>query len=133
MPDKRGLAAVALALAAGATGCLRRELVIRSEPPGATVRLNGTEVGRTPARVPFLHYGVYRVEVLKEGMAPLVIDERVMAPVYARFPLGLFTEFLWPGTIHDRRYLTYRLEPPKMPERDGLLDRARREADALNP
>jgi hypothetical protein len=115
--------AVALAVAACA-GCISRSILIESEPPGAQVRLNGTPVGETPVTVSFRHYGTYDVELRKDGFETLRTWESVPAPGYARFPLCLFTELLWPGRIRDDRYLSYKLARPVAPDRAGLLRRA---------
>ncbi len=121
-------AALLAAALSASTGCIARTLTVESDPPGAEVRLNGHRVGRTPVTVPFLHYGVYDVELRKEGMATLRAEAPVMAPGYARFPVCLFTEFLWPGTIHDDRKLSYVLKPPVTPGAKELLERAERAA-----
>jgi hypothetical protein len=129
--------AVSLAVigALAAAGCILRELRIETEPPGAEVRLNGTAVGRTsrdgPLVVPFRHYGVYEVELTKEGYEILRVEEPVLAPAYARFPLCLFTELLWPGRIRDERALSYELSPPRMPEREELVEKASRASEGL--
>ncbi len=119
--------------ASAAAGCVERTLVIESDPPGAAVRLNGAAVGETPVRVPFRHYGVYDVEVRKEGFEPVREGAAVLAPWWARFPLGVFTELLWPGKIQDVRFLTYTLKPPAMPDRAKLLERAEAAAKRLAP
>jgi hypothetical protein len=115
--------AVALVVAACA-GCISRSLLIESEPPGARVSLNGTPVGETPVTVPFRHYGMYDVELRKDGFETVRTREPVRAPLYARFPLCLFTELLWPGRITDDHYLSYKLARPVAPDRAGLLRRA---------
>lgn len=122
--------AVLLAAAAAlASGCIERALAIESEPPFAEVFLNGVRMDPTPVRVPFRHYGVYEVELRKEGFETLVRREAVSAPFYARFPLCLLTEFLWPGLIRDERRFAYRLEPLREVDRADLL-RAAAEPDA---
>lgn len=126
--------AVGFILAASvAAGCVERTLVIESDPPGAEVRLNGSVVGRTPVHVPFRHYGVYDVEVRKEGFEPVREGAPVMAPWWARFPVGVFTELLWPGRIRDVHFLRYDLAPPAMPDRAKLLERAEAAAKRLAP
>ena len=129
----RTRAAVALLCVASATGCVERTLVIESDPPGAEVRLNGRAAGETPARVPFRHYGVYDVELRKEGFETVRAAEEVLAPWWARFPLGVFTELVWPGRIRDVRFLKYALAPPAMPERENLLERADAGAKRIAP
>jgi len=126
--------AIAVAFAASvAAGCVERTLVIESDPPGAEVRLNGARVGVTPVQVPCRHYGVYDVEVRKDGFETVREAEPVLAPWWGRFPLGVFSELLWPGRIRGVRFLKYDLAPPTMPERAGLLKRADAAAERLAP
>jgi hypothetical protein len=114
---------VALVVSASA-GCVERTLIIESNPSGAQVRLNGQRVGKTPLRVPFRHYGIYDVEVRHDGFEPIREAASVLAPWWARFPLGIFSELLWPGRIQDVHFLKYDLKAPAMPDRAKLLKRA---------
>ncbi len=126
--------AIGLVFAASVSvGCVERTLVIESDPSGAEVRLNGAIVGKTPVTVPFRHYGVYDVEVRKDGFEPVREAAPVLAPWWARFPLGIFTELLWPGRIQDMHYLRYDLAPPAMPDRAKLLERAEAASKRLSP
>ncbi len=126
--------AIGLAFAVSiAAGCVERTLVIESDPSGAEVRLNGQRVGVTPVRVPFRHYGIYDVEVRHDGFATAREAAPVLAPWWARFPLGVFTELLWPGKIQDVHFLKYDLTAPVMPDRAKLLERAEAAAKRLSP
>jgi hypothetical protein len=111
--------------AVASLGCISRSVLVESEPAGAEVRLNGVAVGETPVLVPFKQYGVYSVELTKEGRATVRAREKILAPWYARFPLCLFSELLLPGRIRDERRLSYRLSEPAPADRAGLLERAR--------
>jgi hypothetical protein len=51
-----------LALSLALPGCVERTFVIRSEPEGARVRINGVLQGVTPLEIPFDHYGTVRLE-----------------------------------------------------------------------
>ncbi len=134
MRNRRAIAPVALTVLASTVGCIARTLTVESAPAGAEVRLNGRLVGTTPVTVPFRHYGVYRVELRKAGFETLESEEPVLAPLYARFPLCLFTELLWPGRIRDDdHFLTYELEKPRTPSRPELLERADAAARLMPP
>src|SRR5689334_12153842 len=63
-----------------ASGCVRRTLSITSDPPGALLWLNGREVGRTPVDVDFIYYGVYDVQLVKDGYEPLLSSGHADAP-----------------------------------------------------
>ncbi len=56
-----------LAAAAGLTGCVERTITVTSDPSGALVYLNDTEIGRTPVTVPFTFYGTYDVRLEHDG------------------------------------------------------------------
>ena len=58
-------------------GCVSREMVINSEPQGATVYVNEAAVGKTPLQMPFKHYGTFRVRLEKPGYYPLDVNEPV--------------------------------------------------------
>ena len=75
------LAALALA-AAGAAGCVRREIEITSEPPGAVLTLNGREVGRTPARIQFTFDGTYDVRLRLHGYESVAGSGTTDMPVW---------------------------------------------------
>ncbi len=129
------IALVAFALAGA--GCLRRVLRVDSLPPGATVFVNGTELGRSPTQWPFTFYGTADVEIRHKE----VRDDRVVAyraehlrkplriPWYEYFPLDLFTELLVPVPITDVHGL--RVELTEYPDasrgiEDDLLTEAER-------
>lgn len=61
------VALIAMLPAVFSSGCVRRTITITSEPSGALVHLNDTEIGRTPVTVGFTHYGVYDVRLSHEG------------------------------------------------------------------
>jgi hypothetical protein len=98
-----------LLLLAGGCG-VQRTLTITSEPAGALVYLNGTEVGRTPMIRAFTWYGVYNVELRKEGYDTLKTRGKVMAPWWQWVPIDFFAELL-PFRPHDRQALSYALTP----------------------
>ena len=67
-------------------GCVDRRLSITSEPSGARVFLNDTEVGVTPVEVNFTYFGVYDVRLRKDGYEPLTTSKEAQAPFHE-----------WPG------------------------------------
>ena len=104
-------AAIALAAALWAAGCgVERTLLVRSEPSGALVYLNGEEVGRTPMRKTFLWYGTYDVQVRKEGYVTRDDEPRVWAPWWQLPPIDLLAELV-PLKLQDNHVVGYRLEP----------------------
>lgn len=93
--------AVAGAVAALALGgCLKRTIHVTSEPPGALVWINDVEVGRTPLKTDFTHYGTYDVRVRREGYEPILVKQKANAPVYELPPLDIAAEAV-PAKLHN--------------------------------
>lgn len=92
------------------SGCVHRQLTIRTEPPGALVYVNDQLKGPSPVSYDFLWYGWYRVTVRKDGYAR--VDDRRMlrSPIYLWVPLDLGMELL-PFTVRDHRTWKYTLTP----------------------
>ena len=95
-------------LALLSSGCVRRSLTVTSDPPGALVYLNGTEVGRTPLTRDFTWYGTYDVVLRKEGYETLKTEGKVIAPWWQWVPIDLVVELL---PLHDRQTLAYAMQP----------------------
>jgi len=126
---RRAAAIAALSLTPAA--CVERTLHITSDPPGALVWLNGVEVGVTPVDVAFTWYGVYDVQVEKDGYEPLLTRARAAAPVWEAPGLDFFAEAL-PG----RRRSAVRWHFPLTPaadDPDAVIERARRMRDEAFP
>lgn len=114
--------AVMIGLAIAPFGCVKRTIMITSEPAGALVYLNDREIGRTPVETAFLYYGRYDVRLVREGSEPLLTHGDATAPVWEWIPLDLAAE-LGPWTAHSRVTWHFTLnEPDDSPER--LLERA---------
>jgi hypothetical protein len=114
------LCAAALLLLAG-PGCVRRTLTIRTAPEGSRVVLNDEEIGVAPVSVDFTWYGDYDVILRKEGYETLKTNHKLDAPWYQIPPIDLIAEAFVPWTIHDRREVSFTLEPRQEPDRDQLI------------
>lgn len=104
---------LASGLLAGAilAGCApQRTLVIRSEPPGALVRLDDERIGTTPLRHRFYHYGTRQVTLYEAGCRTHSELVSLSPPWYARFPLDFVTEVLLPFGWRDTRRLDVELQ-----------------------
>lgn len=89
----------------GLAGCMSRQIVITSDPPGATVTLNDVEVGRTPVEADFEFYGVYDVKLEKSGYEPLRTTADVSAPLYEVPPLDLPANATGARTVRKFHYV----------------------------
>ncbi len=105
-------------------GCVRRTLTINTAPAGALVYLNDEEVGHSPVTTDFLWYGDYDVVIRKEAHQTLCTHAKIKAPWYQIPPFDFFVEVLYPGTIHDVRFLSFTLEPEQLPGCEEVVERA---------
>ena len=98
------------------SGCVRRSLTIRTEPPGALVYVNDQLKGESPVNYDFVWYGWHRVMIRKEGFQRVDDRKRLRAPVHLWIPFDFVME-LAPVTIRDNREWSYTLAPmPEQPE-----------------
>ncbi|TAJ07705.1 MAG: PEGA domain-containing protein [Planctomycetota bacterium] len=103
------LPACLLALAV-ASCAATRTLDIRSDPPGAEVRIDQQPVGKTPLVWEFYDYGTHQLTFHLEGHRSAARIVTLVAPWKARFPLDIATEVLVPIGWSDRHELSVRLE-----------------------
>jgi hypothetical protein len=111
-------------------GCVERSLSIRTSPPGATVFVDGIDVGKSPVTIPFDHYGTWDVVVRMEenekrgerSLAPQRRQVHLSPPWYQRFPIDFVFDVLWPGNIQVSFEESFVLEPQDL---DALSERFR--------
>jgi len=103
----------ALVLLLFLAGCVERRLWVRTDPPGATVRINGDEVGNAPVSWRFDHYGTVLVEAELAGHQPVQQAFLLKTPWYQKPVVDFFADVLWPGKIKDDHELALRLEPER--------------------
>ena len=114
----------ALALCVIQLGCIRRVLMVRSEPEGALVTIDRQTVGQTPVAVPITYYGTREIRLEKDGFETLETKERFRTPWYDMFPLSFFTAHFSLRERRDVRNLDYRLTPKQLVDENELLQRA---------
>lgn len=115
-----GLLAIGLL---GLTGCVERRYTIRTNPPGATVIVNGEEIGPSPVSRSFTFYGYRDVTILKDGYAQQDLVQPIKAPWWDNPITEFFTENLIPITFRDERVYDYTLLPATNPPVPELVDR----------
>jgi len=104
-----------LALPLALAGCVERILTVKSEPPGATVFVDGDRAGETPCDVKFTWYGTRTVTLEKAGFVSVSREVDLRTPWWQIFPLDFFTDVLIPFTITDRTEVQFLLqEEPKV-------------------
>lgn len=110
-----------------AGGCVERIVAVRTEPPGATVYVDGERVGETPCEVKYVWYGTREIAVERRGFKPVREWLALRPPWWQIFPLDFVTEVLIPFTLTDRLEVEYVLEPlpPASPaDREEMRRRA---------
>ncbi len=119
----RGLAALCV-LACLLSGCLHRRMMIRSDPPGALVLLEGEEVGYTPVALDFTYYGTREITLIKDGFETKTVMQKVRPPWYQKVPLDLVSDNFIPGHATDRHEFSYQLQASVIVSNQELLERA---------
>lgn len=114
-----------------ATGCVERTISITSDPEGARVYLNDEEVGSTPCRVKFLHYGTYDVRLVKEGYEPLHEPAEAEVPLYDLPGPDFFAEAL---PINFKSNIEWHFEmTPVREDPEAMIQRGRQMRARLDP
>lgn len=119
-----GKLAVAAAVCLSLTGCVTRRLTVKSNPPGASLYIDDTEIGVTPVSTTYLRYGKRKFRLVKDGYETLTTIQPVPAPWYQIPPLDFISENLVPGEIKDQRTLNFNLQPQVNVETSELKTRA---------
>ncbi|MFH1023739.1 MAG: PEGA domain-containing protein [Planctomycetota bacterium] len=119
----------AVFLAAG-TGCIRRELVIETNPPGAAVMVDRQPIGRSPRNAPFTYHGTRAITVTSAGRASTTVLHTLRARGPDVFPFDFVTDGLLPFTF-TRTELVHITLPPRRPLTDAERAELRRRAEAL--
>ncbi len=107
------------------TGCVNRRMTIRSNPPGALVRINGKDAGYTPLSRDFTHYGTYEVSLVKDGFETESLYWDVNAPWYQVPPLDFVSDNLLPFRLTNRHELVRNLTVKQIVPEGELSSRAK--------
>ena len=106
------------------SGCVRRRMTIRTNPPGALVYVDDYQIGTTPVSTNFVHYGTRKIRIVKDGYETLTVEQPIPAPWYQIPPIDFVSENLVPKEIRDHRTLNYQLVPQRVVPPDELRARA---------
>jgi len=91
-------------------GCVERKIFIRSEPPGASVFMDGEKIGTTPTEVPFTFYGTREIVLEKEDYKTIKAKMDLNTPLYQFFPFDFLFDVVLPLKIKDIKKFDYVLE-----------------------
>ena len=120
-PLMAGLACMVLALSCG---CVKRTLVVRSQPEGALVTIDNQTIGHTPLSTPYTYQGTRDVKLELDGFQTIKVQENVRDPWYLTPPLDFFVENFWPYELDVERELNFQMKPLEEVDQNRLLDRA---------
>ncbi len=113
----RGAFAVALLLLLASTGCVKRTIIVESDPPGAKVWINEHPAGVTPVAYEFITHGRYKFRLGKPGFREHIAREMVRAPIYQWIGPDFIAEYLLPIRFEDKHVFRYALVPQPPAER----------------
>jgi hypothetical protein len=105
-------------------GCVRRRLMVRSNPPGAMVYVDNQLIGSTPCATDFVYYGTREIRLVKAGYETLSINQPIPAPWYEIPPLDFVSENLVPKKIQDFRTVSFDMQPQTIVPTEQLIGRA---------
>lgn len=105
-------------------GCVRRRLMVRSNPSGAMVYVDNQLIGTTPCAADFVYYGTREIRLVKAGYETLTFNQPIPAPWYQIPPLDFVSENLIPKKIQDFRTVSFDLKPQNVVPTEQLLGRA---------
>jgi hypothetical protein len=124
------LAIVAIVGLALLPGCVRRRLMVRSNPPGAMVYVDNQPIGMTPCATNFIYYGTREIRLVKPGYETLTINQPIPAPWYQLPPIDFFAENVLPNEIHDFRTVSFNMQPQVIVPTDELIARGQQLREA---
>lgn len=105
-------------------GCVRRRMLVRTDPPGATVSVDNQVIGTSPAASSFVYYGTREFRIEKDGYRTETILRRFNPPWYQIPGLDFVSETLWPGEIRDERIIDVKLVPQAPAPTEAVVERA---------
>jgi len=115
---------IAVAATVISTGCVRRRMTVRTNPPGATVSVDNQVIGTTPAASSFVYYGTREFRIEKDGYRTETIRRRFNPPWYQMPGIDFIAETLWPGEIRDERIIDVELVPQTIEPTEQVVQRA---------
>lgn len=110
MSRRSRIVLIAIGITATITSCTERLLYIKSDPPDATIIINGKEAGKTPYKQEFTFYGTLEIILAKDGYNSAKLIKDVGVPWYQYPILDFITDVLIPLKIKDVTKINIKLE-----------------------
>lgn len=105
------LALLLICLMTSFSGCVRRRLTVRTNPPGAMLYVDRQPIGMTPVSTRFTYYGTRHFEVIKDGYRTEKFLRRFNPPWYEWPGLAFVSETFWPFEQRDERIVDVQMSP----------------------
>ncbi|MEZ6125200.1 MAG: PEGA domain-containing protein [Planctomycetaceae bacterium] len=106
-------------------GCVHRRVTINSNPQGALVRIDGQEIGYTPASVDYTWYGTREVQLVKDGYETQTQMIELTPPWYQRFPLDFVSDNFLGTHVRDHRRYDLQMRPKQPDVTSDVIERGR--------
>ena len=106
-------------------GCVHRRVTINSNPQGALVRIDGKEIGYTPASVDYTWYGTREVQLVKDGYETQTQLIDIAPPWYQRFPLDFLSDNFLGTHVRDHRRFDLQMRPRQPDIPADMIQRGR--------
>jgi hypothetical protein len=122
--SSRILILVSLLVALTQVGCVHRRVTINSYPQGALVKVDGRDIGYTPASYDFTWYGTREVQLLMDGYETRTEQIDVKTPWYQTFPLDFVSDNFLGKHVTDHRQFSFQLQPKRVDLSSDVMNRA---------
>lgn len=114
---------VLVLIALVSTGCVRRRLTVRTNPPGAIVHVDNQRIGTTPCSVDYVYYGTREIRMALPGYETLTVNQPLPAPWYELPGIDFVSENLVPSRIEDSRTVSFNLAPQRLIPAEEVIAR----------
>ncbi|TWT99584.1 PEGA domain protein [Botrimarina colliarenosi] len=125
-PDRRRryqAALVVLLTVLTASGCVRRRLTVRSNPPGAVVHVDNQRIGSTPCSVDYVYYGTREIRLSMPGFETLTVNQPLPPPWYELPGIDFVSENLVPARLEDARTVSFNLQRARLEPAEQIIAR----------
>ena len=106
-------------------GCVHRRVTINSNPSGALVRIDGKDIGYTPASIDYTWYGTREIQLLKDGYETQTQLVEIGAPWYQKFPLDFVSDNFLGTHVRDHRRFDFNMQPKQPDVASDVIQRGR--------
>ena len=105
-------------------GCVHRRVTVNSYPQGALVKVDGRDIGYTPASFDFTWYGTREVQFLMDGYETHTEMVSIDSPWYQKFPLDFVSDNFLGRHVTDHRQFAFQLQPKRLDMSGDVMKRA---------